>query len=128
MIAEVGISVRCKRKVGSLQHVNTAIKINAERSVQHAFGSTAVENIALISPVDTGYMRSSIKQTSSRKGMRATVIVNGKLSTRTGAFYAVYVEYGTRHMRAQPFFWPGVEIAVRAFKADMRNVFKGAGI
>jgi HK97 gp10 family phage protein len=46
------------------------------------------------------------------------------LQLETGAYYAVYVEYGTRYMRAQPFFRPAIELAKAQFRAEMKAVFK----
>lgn len=66
-------------------------------------------------PVRTGHLRSSIK---------AGKVSDGVWRVEAGAHYAVYVEYGTRYMRAQPYFRPAVAEATRMFQADFRTVLR----
>lgn len=58
-------------------------------------------------PVDTGALRRSI-----------TVVRAGKLRyvVKTGVDYAGFVEFGTRHMAAQPFLGPALEEARRSIR------------
>jgi HK97 gp10 family phage protein len=42
---------------------------------------------------------------------------------RVGEFYGADVEYGTRHMAAQPYLRPAIEEQKRIFKAKMAKVF-----
>lgn len=55
------------------------------------------------SPVDTGFLRNSIQVAEYAKDNKhsAKVIVN--------AYYGIFVEYGTRRQRPQPFFTPAIE-------------------
>lgn len=67
----------------------------------------------IASPVDTGMLRNSI-QTQILDDMTAMVTV--------GAEYGIYVEFGTRHQAAQPYFIPAVEQVVRSFGGELRKV------
>ena len=61
-------------------------------------------------PVDTGALRASIQAQGG--GMRATV--------SAGVLYAIFVEFGTSRMGAQPFFIPSVEAERPAWNAAWR--------
>lgn len=99
--------------------------IHSTREAVRKFGLQAASVASVLSPVDTGYMKSQIKhRVSQPKGYTSTVWVKGNINLETGAFYSIYVEYGTRHMRAQPFFYPAVVFARKEFKRNMREVFK----
>lgn len=50
-------------------------------------------------PVRTGYLRSTIYAE-----VRDWVVMIGAEAT-----YALFVEFGTRHMRAQPYLWPALQ-------------------
>lgn len=66
----------------------------------------------MLSPVDTGVLRSSIQATAvGPRHWRVTV----------GADYGVYVEYGTRYNRPQPFLDPAVQQVWPSFQAAMRR-------
>lgn len=67
----------------------------------------AVRNMRQLCPVDLGTLRGSIGLTTGRDGRGLYVDVGTDLE------YAPPVEYGTRHMRAQPFVRPGLAEAVR---------------
>jgi len=56
-----------------------------------------VQEMQGLAPVDTGYLRDHIMSQDEGDG-RASVV--------SEADYSVYVEFGTRHMAAQPFFFP----------------------
>lgn len=42
-----------------------------------------------------------------------------------GAYYGIYVEYGTRYMIAQPYFRPAIRYANAEFRKDIQGVFRG---
>jgi len=69
----------------------------------------------LLAPVDTGFLRNSII-TEVINDLNARVIV--------GAEYGLYVELGTRKMRAQPFFIPAVEEVVKQFGGELKEVIE----
>ena len=65
-------------------------------------------------PVDTGNLKSSIQTTQE-----------GPLTALVGprdVDYAVYVEYGTSRMAAQPYMRPAAERVQPAFLAAMRQI------
>lgn len=69
-------------------------------------------------PVRTGNLKKSIRyKKQPRKGQSYYQI-------KVGAKYGVYVEYGTRHMRAQPYFRPAIEEQKRIFRQEFRTVFR----
>jgi HK97 gp10 family phage protein len=66
----------------------------------------------LRAPVDTGTLRASIQ---ARKVSATHWIVT------VGVDYGIYLEYGTRHMAARPYFAP----AIRAVRASFNQAMKG---
>jgi HK97 gp10 family phage protein len=73
-------------------------------------------------PVDSGFLRASIRATQKRAGEWWITV---------GAAYAVFVEFGTRYARAQPFFTPMVKFlekeAERLFALMMEREMEGRG-
>jgi HK97 gp10 family phage protein len=67
----------------------------------------------LRAPVDTGFLRSSI---------RAVRISPTHWQVIVGAEYGVYVEYGTRHMGAQPYLRPAADAVRDPFIQAMKKV------
>jgi HK97 gp10 family phage protein len=62
-----------------------------------------IQNYArLVAPVDTGRLRSSI---FVRRG-------DGYVEVGSNVQYAAYVEFGTRHMAAQPYLRPAIMMGV----------------
>ena len=118
------------RQRGSLDHVTKRIRSNSKFACRR--WATVTKAFAKkTAPVDTGYMKTQIKAEKSgiqtRSRFAWEVYVDGLVTPEKGAFYAVYVEYGTRYMRAQPFFWPGVRAGHHAFMYAMVNVYKRRG-
>lgn len=64
-------------------------------------------------PVDTGHLRNSIQ--AQRTG-------DAEAEVTVGAEYAGYVEYGTRHMAAQPYLTPAAEEQREPFEQAMRQL------
>jgi HK97 gp10 family phage protein len=56
-------------------------------------------------PVDTGRLRSSITWEVARDGQGLVALIG------TNVDYAIYVELGTRYMRAQPYLRPALGAA-----------------
>lgn len=67
----------------------------------------------ILAPIDTGFLRNSI---TVQKLAQATYAV------AVGAEYGFWVNYGTRRLRAQPFFEPAVEEARRYFEAELKKL------
>lgn len=64
----------------------------------------------------TGQTKRSITTEISDGGLTST--------TKPGTHYSPYVEYGTRHMTAQPFVRPAFNAQKEQFKADMDKIVK----
>ena len=64
-------------------------------------------------PVRTGFLKNSI----------ATEIGKLKNLVKVGAEYGIYVEMGTRRMRARPFLLPGLEQVKPHFLAACKQLF-----
>lgn len=109
------------RKVGFIIVYNAipALIAFVEANARVAVKKTAdeiVRDAKARAPVRTGYLRSSIHADSVTAGKEATVSAD--------APYAAFVEYGTRHMSAQPFLGPAVTAHVDEFIEDMgRGMF-----
>lgn len=68
-------------------------------------------------PVDTGNLKNSIQTQIEADGLTATV---GPRAVE----YALYVEYGTSRMGAQPYMRPAAEVVRPAFIAAMQQIVK----
>lgn len=66
-------------------------------------------------PVDTGTLRASI---------RAKRISATHWEVWVGVDYGIYLEYGTRHMAAQPYMRPAVASVAESFRKAMRKVVR----
>lgn len=69
-------------------------------------GHKAARNMRQLAAVDTGRMRNSIGVNTGRDGRGMYVDVGPSVE------YAIFVEYGTSRMEAQPFVRPGLAQAV----------------
>lgn len=93
-----------------------AIQAHMLMSAEAAVGRAALEMEAGMKarvPIDTGFLLNSIQ---SRK------VGPAHWKVTVGAEYGIYQEYGTRHMRAQPFFFPAIAEVTPDFLADMRRI------
>lgn len=64
-------------------------------------------------PVDTGTLKNSIQ---------ATRVGDAHWRVVVGVDYGMYVEWGTVHMAAQPFFQPAIQAVTPAFLTAIRQV------
>ena len=69
-------------------------------------------------PVDTGFLKNSIKGDVDRSKAVGEVAVTAE--------YAAYVEYGTRHMAAQPYLTPAAEHIARGLESLGAQLIKRA--
>lgn len=93
------------------------IKRNMGAIVARAFAKTAHDIAAqamAAAPVLTGYLKSSI---------RAFAITAFHWVVSVGAEYGIYIEMGTRYMRARPFLYPSFERQVPQLLAVLRTEF-----
>lgn len=63
--------------------------------------------------VDTGFMRASIHAEKVGTGHHRVVV---------GAEYAQYVEFGTRHMAAQPFLRPAFDAVIPRLRQALERI------
>jgi HK97 gp10 family phage protein len=98
---------------GAIASVRVTERISAAEKAMDALLEAAVAKVALTieaggkmrAPIDTGHLRNSIQ---------ARPVGSATWEVVAQAHYAVYVEMGTRYMRARPFLGPAVEDARRA--------------
>lgn len=93
-----------------------AVEANSRTAPMRAAEKIAASAKAY-APVDTGYLRSSIRAVSVSAGKEADVVVS--------APYAAFVEYGTRYMPAQPFLYPAVMDHKGTFELEMMKPLYG---
>lgn len=79
-------------------------------------GTELNRNIQKITPVDTGNLRRSITLELNNNGLIAKVY--------TKVPYAKFVEYGTIHQKAQPYFRPPFRVQKARFKKQITQLFK----
>lgn len=89
-----------------------------ERAALHAGAELVAAEARRLAPVDTGALRDSIKVADERdariygkvNGADVSVFIGPVGSTEEGdVFYARFVEFGTRYMKAQPFMRPAIQ-------------------
>ena len=113
-MAANGLSVEVRGVEGLLGKLRALVP-RVRAGVQNTVAQTAllVESDAKrLAPVDTGRLRSSIHADIAPKGLTARVAAD--------ANYAVFVEFGTRYTRAQPFLGPAYEKNRGAFVALLK--------
>lgn len=89
----------------SLRAAVAKIEIDTEANLW-TLGLRVQNNARLLSPVDTGRLRSSIMATRGKDATGAFVDIG------TNVQYAIFVEFGTRYQSAQPFLRPALAGAV----------------
>ena len=78
--------------------------LDAARQYEQATAEAIVADAQAAAPVRTGALRDSIMVVSDPRGRGA-----GHVSAGVYAPYAPFVEFGTRYMSAEPFFYPALE-------------------
>lgn len=121
-VATASITIRTSRKHNNFVMLKKRIRSNAHRAAYN-FARGVVKDAKVLAPKRTGYMASQVKWVKLAPGV-FDVFVDGDVNQQTGAYYSVYVEHGTRHMAAQPFFRPAIEGRKRIYKAEMKAVFR----
>ena len=95
------------KEVASLKDIQNAVKVNTTEMHQKASRKV---------PVDTGHLKRSLAIDFSDGGL------TGRVSTDVE--YAMYVEYSTRYMAAQPFMRPAFYDQRVKFMQDMSRLLK----
>ena len=106
------VSIKTQLVFNKLPELRGQVRRRAADAVTKAAFDVEAQAKAL-APVDTGALKSSI-QAQPEGDLAARVDV--------GAEYGIYVEFGTRKMRAQPFLEPAAEQVKPSFEAAMRQV------
>lgn len=88
------------------------------RAVVRQAGLSVANGARTRAPVDTGFLRSSIRMRNAKSGQRNTVSVEVTAS----AHYAVYVEYGTSRMGPQPYMAPAADRVMPTFAEAVSRI------
>lgn len=99
-----------------VKHLNKAASLKDVQQVVKSNGVNLTSKMQELAPVDTGYLKRSIKMT----------LTDGGFSAEVGPYanYASYLEYGTRKMAKQPFIKPSFNIQKEVFKRDLERLMK----
>lgn len=86
-----------------------------------ASGKSIANRAGRGAPVDTGHLAQSPR---AERLSDSQVLVTVSTADGTHPEYARFVEFGTRHMAAQPFFTPAVEAEREAFRRKIRKAYE----
>jgi len=100
--------------MAELQKVLSSLSAQVKPQLQKGLMKTGLQIVRQakkLCPVDTGYLRSAISANKIEGGgVMVTAGGGGSVKGVTkDVEYAVYVEYGTRNMAAEPFFRPAID-------------------
>jgi HK97 gp10 family phage protein len=112
------VSVEIKGIEGLINRAKLLVP-RIKAGVQQTVAETALlieSDAKQFAPVDTGRLRSSIHAEIAPNGLSASV--------EAGVGYAVFLEFGTRRQRAQPFLFPAYEKNRAAFVANLKRNLK----
>ncbi len=98
---------------GKLLNLATIRSSNKEQQVLEQGFDRAYDKVTKKIQVRTGYARSTVR-TEVKKGTGMITV---------GAFYAIFLEEGTRHSRAFPFFWANVKSEIPTMLQELRNLY-----
>lgn len=112
------VKVRYKAKATNLiERILDSLRSKPNRIIKET-ARIILRESQLLCPMRTGALRLSGQMVKSGPNEYTVSYGNEEVN------YDIYVEYGTRYMRAQPFFNPAVEIARKYFNDEMSKVFK----
>lgn len=127
-----GVSIRCTRTDPGYRRLINTLERNSARAAYN-FARRGSARVRHLAPVDTGFLKENVGWRRISKGVYE-VYVDGDTTTESGAYYALYVEYGhtirdqsghvVGYQPAQPFFRPGIRMAQMEFKREMKGVFR----
>lgn len=106
------MSVRARVVFNNFPAIKAGMLMNAEAITGKAALDLEGQMKARV-PVDTGFLKSSIQ---------ARKVGPAHWRVTVGAEYGLFVEYGTRFMGAQPYFYPAVAVVGPQFIAAMRRI------
>lgn len=100
----------------AFQRAPDVARVHASSAVAASTFAVAQRARALV-PVDTGRLKAAIETSRTVNGLTGNV----GLSSRE-AFYWRFVEFGTKHMAARPFFRPAAEQERNTFIERFRRI------
>nr|UKS68864.1 HK97 gp10 family phage protein [Lactococcus garvieae] len=85
-----------------VKHLDKAASLKDVQHVVKSNGANLTKKMQQLAPIDTGYLKRSIKMS----------LTDGGFSAEVGPYanYASYLEYGTRKMTKKPFIKPSFNI------------------
>lgn len=95
-----GIQVMGKEELAEFLAKHRKVVIEGSKKAVRLYGSKLQQMSMQKAPVDTGTLKRSIRLDIADQGLSAVVYPT--------VHYAMYVEYGTRFMNAQPFLKPSL--------------------
>jgi len=111
------VTVKGRENIEKIQAAGAKVQAALQDSLAYAMAAGYDISYA-ICPVKTGYLRSTI----------AWWIQGLKGVLEALAYYAGWVELGTRRMGARPFIRPGSYEAIRQFSQFLRNLPEKVGL
>lgn len=98
MAVEVNIEIYGEEVLQALQHLDEAMLRQVQERLEH-WAMEVREYARSLAPVRTGYLRSTIYAT----------VKDWVAEIGAEASYAMFVEFGTRHMKARPYLYPAIQ-------------------
>ena len=105
-----GVTVDDRAFQVALRQYASRLQINTREDL-YRLGLMVQNEARRLAPVDTGRLRASITVKRTPDGV----------TVGTNVEYAPYVEYGTRHMAAQPYLRPAVLTAMGRWVSVVRS-------
>lgn len=99
-----------------VKHLDKAASLKDVQHVVKSNGANLTKKMQQLAPLDTGYLKRSIKMS----------LTDGGFSAEVGPYanYASYLEYGTRKMTKKPFIKPSFNIQKEVFIRDLERLMK----
>ncbi len=99
-----------------VKHLDKAASLKDVQHVVKSNGANLTKKMQQLAPIDTGYLKRSIKMS----------LTDGGFSAEVGPYanYASYLEYGTRKMTKKPFIKPSFNIQKEVFTRDLERLMK----
>ena len=110
-MSAVGVTVFGQEAIiAKIASANSALLSKVDAAIQGA-GISCQKYAKQNCPVDTGRLRNSILYNNTG---------NYSCTVNTTVSYAPFIEFGTRHMSAQPFLYPAYAIAMQELMDELR--------
>lgn len=119
-----GVSFRTRVVLNRWPSIQAGMLLTADNATAKA-ALDMEAGMKLRAPNRTGFTPSGAVSDSSgflRNSIQARKVKTAHWRVTVTADYGVYVEYGTRNMRAQPYFFPTIAEVTPAFMAAMRRI------